>query len=42
MAAFRNMLVHDYMNLDRSRIYQIIQSKTSCLEELGKIFVKMI
>ncbi len=42
MAAFRNILIHDYMNLDRSRIYQIIQSKTSCLEELGHIFARMI
>jgi uncharacterized protein YutE (UPF0331/DUF86 family) len=42
MAAFRNVLVHDYMNLDRSRVYQIIKAKTPYLEELGNIFAEMI
>lgn len=42
MAAFRNVLVHDYMHLDRSRIYQTIKRKRQYLEELGAIFAKML
>ncbi|MFH0785229.1 MAG: DUF86 domain-containing protein [Pseudomonadota bacterium] len=42
MAAFRNVLVHDYMNLDRSRVYQTIKDKTQFLEELGALFAEMI
>ena len=40
MAAFRNILVHDYMRLDRTRVYQIIKDKTRYLNELGAIFAK--
>lgn len=42
MAAFRNVLVHDYMRLDRARVYQTIQNKTQYLEELGAIFADML
>lgn len=42
MASFRNILVHDYINLDRSRVHQIIKDKTQYLEELGKIFGQML
>ena len=42
MAAFRNVLVHDYMQLDRARVYQTIKTKTQHLEELGAIFAKML
>lgn len=42
MAGFRNVLVHDYMHLDRVRVYQTIQTKTRHLEELGEIFAKML
>jgi uncharacterized protein YutE (UPF0331/DUF86 family) len=42
MAGFRNVLVHDYMHLDRTRVYQTIQTKTRHLEKLGDIFTKML
>lgn len=42
MAAFRNILVHDYMRLDRVRVYQMIQDKTRFLEELGSVFAAML
>lgn len=42
MAAFRNILVHDYVNLDLDMVYQIIQKKLKSLEELGGIFAELI
>lgn len=42
MAAFRNVLVHDYMHLDRSRVYQAIKNKTKYLDELGALFTEML
>lgn len=38
LAAFRNLLVHDYLKLDRDKIYEIIQSKLKCFEKLAKIY----
>jgi len=42
MSAFRNILVHDYLRLDRKRIYQTIQERTRYLEELGSVFTKIL
>jgi uncharacterized protein YutE (UPF0331/DUF86 family) len=42
MAAFRNILVHDYMRLDRAIVHQMITDKTRYLEELGAIFANML
>lgn len=42
MAAFRNILVHDYMRLDRVRVYDMIQKKTCYLDELGKVFAELL
>ena len=42
MASFRNVLVHDYINLDRSKVYQIIKDKTQYLEELGETFAQLL
>ena len=42
MAAFRNVLVHDYLRLDRKRVHQVIKDKTQYLEELGSVFAKML
>ncbi len=41
-SAFRNILVHDYMRLDRTRVYQIIKDKTRYLEDLGTVFANML
>ena len=42
MAAFRNVLVHDYLRLDRERVHQVIKDKTQYLEELGSVFANML
>ena len=42
MAAFRNVLVHDYLRLDRKRVHQVIKDKTQYLEELGSVFANML
>jgi uncharacterized protein YutE (UPF0331/DUF86 family) len=42
MAAFRNILVHDYLKLDLSQIYRIIQEKTKALEQLGRVYASLL
>ena len=42
MAAFRNILVHDYMRLDRERVFEMIKSKTCYLEDLGALFSELL
>lgn len=42
MAAFRNVLVHDYLRLDRVRVYQILREKLESMKKLGEIFGEMI
>ncbi len=42
MAAFRNLLVHDYLRLDREKIYGIIHDKHKSMKELGDIFVGLV
>lgn len=42
MAAFRNILVHDYMRLDRVKVHQMIADKTRHLEDLGTVFANML
>jgi len=42
MAAFRNVLVHDYLRLDRVRVYQILREKLESMKKLGEIFGGMI
>lgn len=42
MASFRNVLIHDYINLDRSKVYRIIKDKTQYLEKLGEAFSQLL
>lgn len=42
MAAFRNVLVHDYLRLDRKKVYQMIQDRVQYLAELGSVFADML
>lgn len=42
MAAFRNILVHDYLKLDLEQIYGIVQGKTKALEQLGKVYAGLL
>lgn len=42
MAAFRNVLVHDYLRLDREKVYRIVCEKTEVLEKLAAVFARML
>lgn len=42
MAAFRNVLVHDYLRIDRDKVYSILKEKLPSLEKLGLLFGKLI
>ena len=42
MAAFRNILVHDYLRLDRDRVYTLFSEKIPVMEELASVFSKML
>jgi uncharacterized protein YutE (UPF0331/DUF86 family) len=42
MAAFRNILVHDYVRLDRDRVYQLIHTRLKYIEQLAKIYAGLI
>ncbi len=42
MAAFRNVLVHDYLRLDRDRVYQIIKDKVPVMEEVAAIYADLL
>lgn len=42
MAAFRNVLVHDYVKLDRAKIYQVLGEKLPALESLAGCYAKLL
>jgi uncharacterized protein YutE (UPF0331/DUF86 family) len=42
MAAFRNVLVHDCLLLDRKRVYGILREKLPLLVDMGRIFAEML
>jgi len=42
MAAFRNLLVHDYLRLDRQKVHAIIRDKTAPLAKLGEVFAGLL
>ncbi|AKA69343.1 type VII toxin-antitoxin system HepT family RNase toxin [Clostridium scatologenes] len=42
MAGFRNILVHDYMKLDRGLVYDIINNNLKDIEAFVKIIVEYI
>lgn len=42
IAAFRNILVHDYIRLDRTKVYTIITTKTQYLRKLGSVFADLL
>lgn len=39
MIGFRNILVHDYLEVDRKIVHDVLQNKLNDLEELKKAFV---
>jgi uncharacterized protein YutE (UPF0331/DUF86 family) len=42
MAAFRNVLVHDYLRLDRKKVYRIIQDKLGHMKKLGEVYAGLL
>jgi uncharacterized protein YutE (UPF0331/DUF86 family) len=42
MAAFRNVLVHDYLRLDREKVFYILREKLGALRKMGQIFSEML
>ena len=42
MAAFRNVLVHDYLRLDRRKVYQILGEKLPILKRMGQICSELL
>lgn len=42
MAAFRNLLVHDYARLDHGQVYDVLCEKYPALEELFRLYVGML
>jgi uncharacterized protein YutE (UPF0331/DUF86 family) len=42
MAAFRNVLVHDYLRLDRRKVYQILGEKLPTLKRMGQICSELL
>lgn len=42
MAAFRNVLVHDYLKLDREKVYQVMHKHVRDFKELAAVFAGLI
>jgi len=42
MVGFRNILVHDYLEVDRSIVYDILQNHLQDLDELREVFAEFL
>jgi uncharacterized protein YutE (UPF0331/DUF86 family) len=42
MAAFRNVLVHDYLRLDLDKVYSVLREKLPYLEKLASSFGRLL
>jgi len=42
MAAFRNVLVHDYLKLDLDKVYQVIRERLKYFEELAGLYAGLL
>ncbi|MBS3933964.1 MAG: DUF86 domain-containing protein [Truepera sp.] len=42
MIGFRNLLVHEYLELDRRRVYRVLQENLGYLEALSRVFVRFL
>ncbi len=42
MAAFRNILVHDYFRVDLDQVYMILQNKLGSIEKLGETYASLL
>jgi len=42
MLGFRNILVHDYLDIDRQIVYQVLQEELSDIRELRRVFAQFL
>ena len=42
MIGFRNILVHEYLDIDRSTVYQVLQEELGDLRELQRVFARYL
>ena len=42
MIGFRNILVHDYLDIDRSVVYDTLQSKLKVIQALMRVFAEFL
>ena len=42
MIGFRNVLVHDYLDIDRSIVYDVLQNRLSTFEALRGVFAQFL
>lgn len=42
MAAFRNLLVHDYIKIDHVQVYQILNTKLPSLKRLAAVYTELL
>jgi len=42
MIGFRNILIHEYLEIDREIVYRVLQENLDDLDELKRIFVRFL
>ena len=42
IAGFRNLLVHDYLRVDLTQVYRIMQDKLPTFERLAEVYLKLL
>lgn len=42
MVGFRNIFVHDYLEVDRKIVYEVLQNRLGDLEELRQVFATFL
>lgn len=42
MVGFRNILIHDYLEVDRKIVYEVLQNRLGDLEELKQVFATFL
>lgn len=42
MAAFRNLLVHDYLRVDHERVYKALNDNLKYFEELAAVYAELL
>ena len=42
MIGFRNLLVHDYLQVDRTIVYDVLQHRLQDMDEIGRVFAQYL